>query len=100
MASSKAIIFVLCLNLVFFTLVSSDYVPTPTPSPPPPPPTDGKCPNDTLKITACLDAALCLCTRLEADLLGIAHLNLSVTASVLVKQCSKAEVITEYQCPN
>ncbi|KAK9668292.1 hypothetical protein RND81_13G048600 [Saponaria officinalis] len=59
-------IFLLCLNLAFFTMVSSSYVPT-TPSPPPPstpdyhpggsptpvPSTRGKCPKDTLKIAAC-----------------------------------------------
>ncbi|XP_074266312.1 14 kDa proline-rich protein DC2.15-like [Silene latifolia] len=144
MASSKAT-FVLCLNLVFFTLVSSSYVPsvpTTTPCPPPPStpshhdghhggyptPSGGKCPNDALKIAACadvlnglvhavvgpsrseccslldglvgLDAALCLCTRLEVDVLGLVHLDLPISVTLLVNFCDIAGVPSNYQCPN
>ena len=59
MASSKAA-FVLCLNLVLFSLVSASYCPPPPkakPSPvipkPSPSPSKGSCPKDTLKFGAC-----------------------------------------------
>ncbi|XP_074266299.1 cortical cell-delineating protein-like [Silene latifolia] len=125
MASSKAIFF-LCLNLMLFTLVCSNYVPTPTPTTPLPPscptPADGKCPNDALKIAACtevlmameerkseccslldglvgVDASLCLCTRLKAALLGFPVLNLSISSALLPNLCGKGDLNTRFQCP-
>ncbi|XWS38543.1 hypothetical protein CRYUN_Cryun19dG0140200 [Craigia yunnanensis] len=61
--------FLLSLNLLFFTLVSSSYVPCPptpkSPKPPhksaPPPEKPASCPKDTLKLGVC------------ADLLNIVH---------------------------
>ncbi|CAL5014929.1 unnamed protein product [Urochloa decumbens] len=113
--------------------------PTPTPPPPPPPksvpcppppstpssPT-GKCPLNTLKLLACvdalnglvhavigakpsekccpllsgvadLDAALCLCTAIKAKALGI-DIVLPIAIEVLVNECHK-NVPASFQCP-
>ncbi|KAF3622379.1 14 kDa proline-rich protein DC2.15 [Capsicum annuum] len=89
--------------------------PTPTPSTPS---SKGKCPKDTLKLKVCanllndlvhlvigsspakteccsliegladLDAALCLCTALKANVLGI-HLNVPLSLSLLLNNCGK-----------
>ncbi|CAL5030103.1 unnamed protein product [Urochloa decumbens] len=111
--------------------------PTPTPPPPPPPKTPvpcppppssptGKCPLNTLKLLACvdalnglvhavvgakpsekccpllsgvadLDAALCLCTAIKAKALGI-DIVLPVAIEVLVNECHK-NVPASFQCP-
>ncbi|KAK6935204.1 Hydrophobic seed protein domain [Dillenia turbinata] len=116
------------LNLLFFTLVSSNYVPCPPPPkshkhhhhkkyPPPPPSSQGTCPRDTLKLGVCadllndlihlivgnppktpccsllegladLEAAVCLCTAIKANLLGI-NLNIPVSLSLLLNYCGK-----------
>ncbi len=120
----------LSLNLLFFTLVSSTYVPCP---PPPktkhhhkkPPPAKATCPKDTLKLGVCadllndlvhavvgtppkapcctliggladLEAAVCLCTAIKANVLGI-KLNVPVSLSLLLNYCGK-KVPTGYQC--
>ncbi|KAJ1272728.1 hypothetical protein BS78_06G224700 [Paspalum vaginatum] len=115
------------------------YCPTPKPPPPPPPsstpcppppyspstPT-GKCPLNTLKLVACvdalnglvhaviggkasekccpllsgvadLDAALCLCTTIKAKALNI-NLVLPIAIQVLVNDCGK-HVPSSFQCP-
>lgn len=87
--------------------------PKPTPSPPPP----AKCPKDTLKFGVCVDllgivnlpigspisskccallaglvdleAALCLCTVIKANVLGI-NLNVPLTLSLLISACQKS----------
>ncbi|CAN6229507.1 unnamed protein product [Urochloa humidicola] len=115
--------------------------PTPTPPPPPPktppvvpcppPPSTpssptGKCPLNTLKLLACvdalnglvhavvgakasekccpllsgvadLDAALCLCTAIKAKALGI-NVVLPIAIEVLVNECHK-NVPASFQCP-
>ncbi|XP_050888228.1 lipid transfer protein EARLI 1 isoform X3 [Lathyrus oleraceus] len=96
---------------------------TPTASPPIPS-TSQKCPNDTLKLGACanllglvnvvvespasskccaliqgladLDAAICLCTAIKANVLGI-NLNVPVTLSLLLSACQKS-VPSGFQC--
>ncbi|KAK7283093.1 hypothetical protein RIF29_12372 [Crotalaria pallida] len=100
---------------------------TPTPTPPTtaPPPPPQKCPKDTLKLGACadllglvniiigtppsskccalikgladLEAALCLCTAIKANVLGI-NLNVPVTLSLILSACQKT-VPTGFQCP-
>ncbi|XP_055819479.1 14 kDa proline-rich protein DC2.15-like [Solanum dulcamara] len=126
-ASSIALL--LTLNILFFTMVSSTNVPcpppphpkphpTPTPSTPSTPSSNGKCPNDTLKLKVCanllddlvhlvvgsspaktkccsliegladLDAAVCLCTALKANVLGI-NLNIPLSLSLLLNNCGK-----------
>ncbi|XVF10810.1 hypothetical protein REPUB_Repub07fG0215600 [Reevesia pubescens] len=147
----------LALNLLFFTLVTSNYVPCPPPpkskpshksppppapknshkSPPPPatkpspksppPPAPQKpatCPRDTLNLGVCADllnivhvvvgnpaktpcctllsgladveAAICLCTALKANLLGI-NLNIPVSLSLLLNYCGK-KAPAGYKC--
>uniref|UniRef100_A0A803NW37 Bifunctional inhibitor/plant lipid transfer protein/seed storage helical domain-containing protein n=1 Tax=Cannabis sativa TaxID=3483 RepID=A0A803NW37_CANSA len=129
MASSMATTaFLLSLNLLFFTLVSSTYCPPPKPKPsplkpsppmptPPSPGSKSSCPKDTLKLGVCadllnglvnivvgtpsatpccsllqgladLDAAVCLCTAIKAQVLGI-NLNVPVSLSLLLNQCGK-----------
>ncbi|KAK6783164.1 hypothetical protein RDI58_020961 [Solanum bulbocastanum] len=91
------------------------HYPTPTPSTPS---SKGKCPKDTLKLNACanllgdllhlvigsspaktkccslieglvdLDAAVCLCTALKANVLGI-NLNVPLSLNLLLNNCGK-----------
>ncbi|KAL1560491.1 putative lipid-binding protein AIR1 [Salvia divinorum] len=104
------------LNLSFFTLSSAS---TPLNL------SKDTCPIDTLKLGVCanllggligaiigtppvtpccslidglvdLEAAVCLCTALKADILGI-HLNLPISLSLLLNACSK-EVPSGFQC--
>ncbi|KAJ1392666.1 Hydrophobic seed protein [Sesbania bispinosa] len=123
MASKAAIL--LALNLLFFTVVSSTYVPCPPPPPkghkhppiPQPPSTkQPSCPKDTLKFGVCadllglvnvqlgkppktpcctliqgladLEAAVCLCTALKANVLGI-NLDVPIKLSLLLNYCGK-----------
>ncbi|KAF2534186.1 hypothetical protein F2Q70_00031515 [Brassica cretica] len=100
MAFSK-IVLLLILNVIFFTLVSSNPVPYRKPT----------CKN-ALKFKVCanvldlvkvslpqrskccglikglvdLEAAVCLCTALKADLLGL-KLNVPISLSVILNQC-------------
>ncbi|KAK8692864.1 hypothetical protein V6N13_070469 [Hibiscus sabdariffa] len=120
------------LNLLFFTLVSSTYVPCPPPHKPSPktPPSGPKkpatCPKDTLKLGVCadllgglvhavvgsssktkccslisgladLDAAVCLCTAIKANVLG-AHLNVPLSLNLVLNSCGK-NVPAGYKCP-
>ncbi|XP_038687167.1 14 kDa proline-rich protein DC2.15-like [Tripterygium wilfordii] len=118
----------LSLNLLFFTLVSSNHVPCPPPPThkhhSPPPASKGKCPLDTLKLGVCadilglvnvvigsppvkpccsliqgiadLEAALCLCTAIKANVLGI-NLNVPVSLSLILNTCGK-KVPSDFQC--
>ncbi|KAL6906429.1 hypothetical protein ACP4OV_004030 [Aristida adscensionis] len=45
-----------------------------------------------------LDAAVCLCTALRANVLGVVHLSVPVELSVLVNYCGK-KVPADFQCP-
>ncbi|KAK7330744.1 hypothetical protein VNO77_24943 [Canavalia gladiata] len=139
MASKGAIL--LALNLLFFTVVSSTYVPVPcSPSPPPPSPKGHKdyppvpttpshskhpsCSIDTLKLGVCadvlglvkvklgkppklpccslikglvdLEAAVCLCTAIKANVLGL-NLNIPVDLSLILNYCGKG-VPKEFVC--
>ncbi|XP_062175466.1 14 kDa proline-rich protein DC2.15-like [Alnus glutinosa] len=137
---SKAIAtiaFLVSLNLLFFTMVTSTYVPCPPPPPktpkhppvkPHPTPAAPKpatCPKDTLKLGVCanllndlvhlvvgtppktpccsliqgladVEAAVCLCTAIKANVLGI-NLNVPVSLSLLLNYCGK-NVPTGFQC--
>ncbi|KAL6579438.1 hypothetical protein OROMI_009654 [Orobanche minor] len=93
-----------------------------TPCPPPPPAT---CPRDTLKLGVCanllggligatigtppktpcctlidgladLEAAVCLCTAIKANVLGI-NVNVPISLSLLLNVCSK-KVPSGFQC--
>ncbi|PRQ57524.1 putative bifunctional inhibitor/plant lipid transfer protein/seed storage helical [Rosa chinensis] len=123
--SSKAvatIALLLSLNLVFFTTVSATHH---VPCPPPPPAAAATCPKDTLKLGVCanllndlvhlvvgtppktpccslieglvdLEAAVCLCTAIKANILGI-NLNVPVSLSLLLNYCGKG-VPSGFQC--
>ena len=120
------------INLLFFTLVSSNYVPSPpTPKSPKPPhkttPAPKKpafCPKDTLKLGVCVnvlnivhgivgtppktpccsllagladfEAAVCLCTAIKANVLGV-KLDIPVSLSLLLNYCGK-KVPAGYKC--
>ncbi|KAH7659463.1 Bifunctional inhibitor/lipid-transfer protein/seed storage 2S albumin protein [Dioscorea alata] len=87
----------------------------------------GKCPVDTIKLAACanvlggllnlnvgkvpkepccslinglvdLEAALCLCTVIKANVLGLINLNLPVNLSLLLNYCGK-KTPKGFQCP-
>ncbi|KAM5554814.1 14 kDa proline-rich protein DC2.15-like [Rosa sericea] len=123
-SSSKAvatIALLLSLNLVFFTTVgATHHVPCP-----PPPAALATCPKDTLKLGVCanllndlvhlvvgtppktpccslieglvdLEAAVCLCTAIKANILGI-NLNVPVSLSLLLNYCGKG-VPSGFQC--
>uniref|UniRef100_A0A7N0RDE4 Bifunctional inhibitor/plant lipid transfer protein/seed storage helical domain-containing protein n=1 Tax=Kalanchoe fedtschenkoi TaxID=63787 RepID=A0A7N0RDE4_KALFE len=99
--------------------------PKPTPSPPKPPVVVTKCPLNTLKLEVCadilglvnvvigspstapccslvqgltdLEAALCLCTALKANVLGV-NLNVPISLTILLNTCSKISP-PGFQCP-
>lgn len=110
MASNRsAPLLLLLLNLLFFALVTA---------------ASGTCPQDTLKLGVCanvlglvnvtvgspptlpccsliqgiadLEAAVCLCTALKDNVLGI-NLNVPVSLSLLLNICGK-RAPTEFQC--
>ncbi|KAL3818210.1 hypothetical protein ACJIZ3_004115 [Penstemon smallii] len=130
--ASRAVLFLL-LNIMFFTIVSSNYCPPPPAKTPTPTPSHGhghkhpkaKCPKDTLKLGVCanllndlvhlvvgtppktpccslignlvdLEAAVCLCTAIKANVLGI-NLNVPVSLSLLLNYCGK-KVPSGFQC--
>uniref|UniRef100_A0A0E0PCF7 Bifunctional inhibitor/plant lipid transfer protein/seed storage helical domain-containing protein n=5 Tax=Oryza TaxID=4527 RepID=A0A0E0PCF7_ORYRU len=135
--ASKVLVFLLAINLLFFTTANAcgcacGKCPTPPPPalPPPPPPTPttpsyhNKCPVNTLKFGACadvlgaisgevgqvpaqpccslisgladLEAAVCLCTAIKANVLGVV-VNIPVKLSLLVNYCGKC-VPSGYTC--
>lgn len=135
-SKSLAAAALLCiLNLLFFTVVSSTYVPCPPPTkahkhnpelpPKLTPPVQSSCPRDTLRLSVCadllnglvhlvvgsppvtpccsliegladLEAAVCLCTAIKANVLGI-NLNLTISLSLLLNTCGKS-VPSGFQC--
>ncbi|XP_059275995.1 14 kDa proline-rich protein DC2.15-like [Lycium ferocissimum] len=101
--------------------------PKPKPKPTPSPSSKGKCPIDALKLGVCanvlgnllglvignppkkpccslinglvdLEAALCLCTAIKLNVLGI-NLNVPLSLSLLLNVCGK-KVPSDFQCPN
>ncbi|XP_022934766.1 14 kDa proline-rich protein DC2.15-like [Cucurbita moschata] len=117
---SSPIALLLLVNLLFFTMVSSTYVPSRQP------PSLFKCPKDTLMLGVCadlldglvhivigsppkspcctliqglvdLEAAVCLCTAVKAKALGL-QIDLSVSLSLLLNYCGK-KVPSGFQCP-
>ncbi|KAF9662118.1 hypothetical protein SADUNF_Sadunf18G0020000 [Salix dunnii] len=124
MASKKLIAINLILSLLFFTTFSSACGPCQPKPKPKPKPSPATCPRDTLKLGACadilglvnvvvgsppytkccpllegladLDVALCLCTAIKANVLGI-NLNIPVALSVLVSACGKS-IPPDFKC--
>ncbi|ESR58552.1 hypothetical protein WN944_017708 [Citrus x changshan-huyou] len=123
---SANIALLLILNIVVFTLAGAHNVPcTPIPKPQCPPPPQPSCPRDTLKLGVCadllndlvhlvvgtppvtpccallkgladLEAAVCLCTAIKANILGI-NLNLPISLSLLLNYCGNG-VPSGFQC--
>ena len=109
---AKAACFIL-FNIIFFTCVSSNKVLYP----PSAPENSAECPKDTLKFGVCgswlglvtevigtkpseecctvvkgladLEAAVCLCTAIKANVLGIVKIQVPVALSLLVNGCGK-----------
>ncbi|KAK1550688.1 hypothetical protein Q3G72_023168 [Acer saccharum] len=121
----SATILVLSLLLSSFTLSTACGSCHPYYPPPAPAPATDKCPKDTLKLGACVDllglvnivvgsppsgskccallqgladleAALCLCTAIKANVLGI-NLNVPVSLSLILSSCQKT-VPEGFQC--
>ncbi|KAI3713319.1 hypothetical protein L1987_71894 [Smallanthus sonchifolius] len=116
----------LALNLLFFALASGcNTCPGPTPKPKPPSPSTATCPRDALKLGVCanvlgnllglvvgdppvkpccslleglvdLEVAVCLCTAIKANILGI-NLNVPLSLSLLLNVCSK-QVPKDFVC--
>ncbi|KAK4486383.1 hypothetical protein RD792_009056 [Penstemon davidsonii] len=113
--SSPLALFIL-INLLFFTMVSAWTPPSPKPKPKPKP-SNKSCPKDTLKLGVCadllngllninigtppktpcctliegladLEAAVCLCTALKANILGI-NLDVPLSLTLLLNVCTK-----------
>ncbi|CBI38878.3 unnamed protein product, partial [Vitis vinifera] len=113
---SKVAALLILLNIFFFSCVSCNGVPCP-PSTPPAPTKSAKCPKDTLKFGACanwlglvgevvgtppsskccalvagladLEAALCFCTAIKANVLGAIKVEVPVALTLLVNACGK-----------
>ncbi|KAI3719211.1 hypothetical protein L6452_20106 [Arctium lappa] len=114
MNSSKITVLFILLNVIAFTCVSSNKVPCPpkmTPS------ASTKCPKDTLKFGVCgdwlglvhevigaqpdsecctlikgladLEAALCLCTAIKANVLGLLKVKVPIALSLVLNSCGK-----------
>ncbi|KAH1131650.1 hypothetical protein Goklo_022145 [Gossypium klotzschianum] len=125
MASYKLCALFLLFTLLFhstFTTACKSCKPKPPPCPPPA--TPASCPKDTLKLGVCadvlglvnvivgtppsskccallqgladLEAALCLCTAIKANVLGI-NLNIPVSLSLILSACQK-EVPPGFKC--
>nr|ABU63756.1 root specific protein [Triticum aestivum] len=126
MAGKASIALFPAVNLVVFSVASACGGNCPTPSTPTPTPAAfGRCPRDAVKIGLCvnalnlvkaelgapptlpccplvkglvdLEAALCLCTVLKANVLNIVKLNLPIDLSVIPNDCGK-KVPTGFQC--
>ncbi|KAJ6856398.1 14 kDa proline-rich protein DC2.15-like [Populus alba x Populus x berolinensis] len=127
MASEKLTAAILILSLLFFSPCSSACGSCHPNKPPPSPPKEPTCPRDTLKLGACadilglvnvvvgsppyskccpllegladLEAALCLCTAIKANVLGI-NLNVPVALSILLMSQRKGNVTFCVICSN
>lgn len=118
----------LSVNLILFALVSGCYnCPQTKPLIPNPNPMKMSCPRDALKLGVCakilhgavgavvgsqetpccflldglvdLDAAVCLCTAIKANILGI-NINIPISLSLLINTCGK-DMPSDFQClPN
>lgn len=113
MFGSKVISFLILFNVVLFICVSSHNIPCP----PTPKKSPSKCPKDTLKFGICgdwlglvhevigakpnsqccallqgianVEAALCLCTAIKANVLGALKLDVPIAISLVLNSCGK-----------
>lgn len=127
MAGKASIALFLAVNLVVFAMASACGGNCPTPSTPTPttPASSGRCPRDTVKLGVCvnvlnlikakvggpptlpccpllnglvdLEAAVCLCTVIKANLLSIVKLNLPVDLSIILNHCGRSKP-TGFMC--
>ncbi|KAG6435654.1 hypothetical protein SASPL_100528 [Salvia splendens] len=114
-AAAIIILNILFSNCVSFCCATCP--PTPKPVPLPPSPTPAKCPRDILKFGVCgdwlgllhevigtepsreccavlegiadLEAALCLCTAIKGNVLGLLKFKVSVAISLVFNSCGK-----------
>lgn len=123
---SSSLSLFLYMNLVLLALVSGSNNGSPQTKPVPNPSlANMKCPRDALKLGVCadvlngavgtvvgsppdvpccsvldglldLEAAVCLCTAIKANILGI-NLNIPISLSLLISTCSK-NIPSGYQC--
>ncbi|XP_066319070.1 14 kDa proline-rich protein DC2.15-like [Miscanthus floridulus] len=119
--ASKAFALFLAVNLVVLGVASAWTCPPP---PAPTPSSSGTCPRDALKLGVCanvlglikakvgvppkepccplleglvdLEAAICLCTAIKGNILGI-NLNLPIDLSLILNYCGKT-VPTGFKC--
>uniref|UniRef100_A0A0E0R7R1 Bifunctional inhibitor/plant lipid transfer protein/seed storage helical domain-containing protein n=1 Tax=Oryza rufipogon TaxID=4529 RepID=A0A0E0R7R1_ORYRU len=118
MASNKiAPLLALTLLILFFGCAVTNCTGKPVAPTPPSHDDHGRCPIDALKLRVCanllngligvkigrgpddccpllagiadLDAAVCLCTALKANVLGLINLNLPVDLSIILNKCGK-----------
>ncbi|CAI9784461.1 unnamed protein product [Fraxinus pennsylvanica] len=114
-SKGSSIALFICISLLFFSLTSGCFTcnePKPNPTP-----VKGTCPRDALKLGICakllngsvgttigsppdhpccsalgglldLEAAVCLCTALKANILGI-NINIPISLSLLINTCGK-----------
>jgi len=123
-AKFSATILVLSL-LAYSTFTEAKGSCSPSPKPKPTPSPQGHCPKDTLKLGVCadvlglvnvvvgnpasgsnccalikgladLEAALCLCTAIKANVLGI-NLNVPITLTWILSACQKT-IPPGFQC--
>ncbi|GKU88428.1 hypothetical protein SLEP1_g2696 [Rubroshorea leprosula] len=117
--SRSVALFILFNILFFICVTSVKVVPYPPKEAPSPPavPESGKCPTDTLKFGVCgswlglvyevvgtkpskecctlisglaeLEAALCLCTAIKANALGVIKVKVPIAISLLLNGCGK-----------
>ncbi|KAL6645318.1 hypothetical protein ACP70R_016926 [Stipagrostis hirtigluma subsp. patula] len=111
--ASRAVLLLAVVSCLSFAVASAHYTSCP---PPPASPAVKTCPRDALKLGVCanvlglikakvgvpptepccplldglvdLEAAVCLCTALKANILGI-HLNLPIDLSLVLNHCGK-----------
>jgi hypothetical protein len=114
-SSKKLVLLFLALSLMIAIVHGcGSHCPTPTPPPPPLATSGGTCPINTLKLGVCvdvlklrlpvpaneqccpllagladLDAAVCLCTAIRANIIGVIHLDVPVDLVLLLNQCRK-----------
>jgi hypothetical protein len=116
LSSKKLVVLFVALSLMI-AAVHGCGPHCPTPSPPPPSTSGGTCPINTLQLGVCadvlnllklhlgvpadeqccpllhglvdLDAAVCLCTAIRANILGVINLNVTADIVLLLNQCGK-----------
>ncbi|PIA60029.1 hypothetical protein AQUCO_00400716v1 [Aquilegia coerulea] len=124
--SASAVLF-LSLNILFFSLVTArDYYSQQSEPSVPTSASYGTCPRDALKLGVCvnllgglvsvevgtapdhpccalikglvdLEAALCLCTAIKANVLDIVKLNVPLSLSLVLKSCGR-QAPPGFQC--